>query len=695
MSQVHFTARTHELPRPSALTLVRRGLLCLVAFLVAASAWGQQGGGKTPPGPNFLDEDQQYEIVSSGTGWRTMRAVDPNLRAVPDATLVAVWPDGVDTAPLPDSIKAELREDFGLTGGKAVSGNRSKNTDVIVVDKALVEAMANGDPLDPWTDYTDTDSILKLGCNDWKTKTKSYDWSFDEWSGSQSFNLPGGLTGTVGLNIPFRGHANLDFTYSYKRNIICIPYKFRFDQARFHGNVDVLGSTDLTASFSIAGQWDNETRVANPRLGSSTFWIGPIPVYLEYRLPLYIGYDISAELAGSVSVDTSFGVSGTFDYTCTRDTCTGSSDFDSGPDTDEVTGSIELDVRAQLNARLMFRVELYDDDFLYAEAGVKGLLEGHLWGYYGNNCGDGDGNGQNETVEALIAEADAGYDWTYGYGGILGTRTWSSTGPRWHLGYWDLLGEDGSSALSAMIHGPSEVLVGQPASYQISLRPCYPFSEPAWFGMAPGDWDGELAFIKKGETKTVSKVFTSAGSVDLRARVNHDQKGRQISINQWRTIQVGLDEPDAALVLSYIPAAGGSRRTFRSDAPGQPPTQNFLYDESQGKFHDRPGGSCENGSNNPTYLMVAYDGPEIRRCSYERNVDPSVTECAPSLVDQFNAGEFFVLNTDTYYTSPLTCELQDPPFPVCAPGDYCWGRVEFELLDGTTFTRMVAYRKYF
>ena len=168
------------------------------------------------------------------------------------------------------------------------------------------------------------------------------------------------------------------------------------------------------------------------------------------------------------------------------------------------------------------RVALYDDDFAYVEAGLKGLLDGELWGYYGNTCGDADGDGHNETVQALAIDLGWGYDIVYGIGGfLLPDRTWTSMGPRYPLGWFDLLGGAGSTALQPMLLGPATVTEGQGVTYTVKMRPCYHYPDQVNFTITPGTWNGNK-FIPKPKSNVasenssmVSRSFNTAGTPTL------------------------------------------------------------------------------------------------------------------------------------------------------------------------------------
>ena len=673
--------------------------LCLAAMAtlpMAASAQRSVDGSGGLTGTSagrFLDQEQNVRITEEGNGWQRWIVSDPTTTEAAlrrdDVELIAVWKRGLRDAPLSDAQKAELMEDFGAFNNDF----KVSSTEVILIDKALADAMESGESLDPWRPYADNETTNKFGCSGWKTKTETENWDFDEGHYSEDFELGENINGNFNIHFPIQGQSTLEVTYSYKRNFLCIPYKLRFDQARIHGNVDILGSSLFDASVAVQGSWSKTRRIMNPRVGRATFYIGPIPFVINFHLPVDVGFQVDAQAEATLTVGSDLRSSGTFDYTCNRDTCWGSSNFPDKLDENGITGSIEVGAQAKVFAQVMLRADLYDDDFLYVEAGLKGYLEGDFWGFYGNNCGDGDGDGINETVRGLTVGVDGGYDWVYGIGGIVNDRQWTAPGDEFYLGWWDLLGEGGSTALSPMIEGPSEVTVGVPAAYNIRMRPCYPFTEPVTFAMAPNVWTGDMTLEDpQSSVETTTKIFGSQQAYDIRAMAVRDSKGRILRVPQWRRIHARNPVPPPALELSYIPQGGGARKTYRSIDEGQQPTQLFQYNEAAGNFEERRGGICEDGSNNSTYVKIKYDGPAMTSCTFATQTTNGHLTCSAALIEAFNNGHELVINTDTLVTDPNTCELKQPHEEVCGPGTYCWVAVHMQI-DGETVKRSVAFRR--
>ena len=559
----------------------KQTLALLAGLTLATSAFADKEEEK---GPSWLDDEQAVELIQAGNNWSELRLFNPNERERgPGHVVYVVTAAGVDDLPVSEDQKAELREDFGLdTGNGGPSTEDESSQEFIMIHKELLEGIELGRIPEAYEVYSDSTE----SCFGWSDKSKSKDWSFDEWSQQQNFSLGGGLTGSYAVNIPLSGQANLKLDYRQKK-AFCVPYKFRFKQVRAWGNVTVAGDSDLLASLSLNYQWQQEWQLMNPRLGRISFSVGPIPVWIDFHLPTYAGLSLDATLTGSVGFDADFGAEGSFDYTCNSDTCSGSHTFQDSFESDALTGSLELEVEAQVYARLMVRAELYDDDLFYAEVGAKGFVEADLWGYYGNACGDADGDGDNETVEALTADAEAGYDWIYGIGGIIvSDRQWTSTGGRYPLGFWDLLGEGGSTALSPMVSGPDSVIEDQPVTYEVKMRPCFPFSDRVNLAIDPGGFQGNR-FITAPQSSDptqnsteLTRSFPNPRTHNIVVTATTDGDGRSFQASTERTLEVLLDviAPEITSHPYSLVRNEGEPAAFGVTATGTQPTYRWYRD---------------------------------------------------------------------------------------------------------------------
>lgn len=673
----------------------------LVALISTPSLFaqrGEEGGNEGGSGPVFLDEESNIELLDQGEGWRKLRIADPADPDAPPIVVMAVTPSGVEKAPIPEFKRQELREDFageptggGASGDAGDAGDEAPSNRVIFVNLEFAEAIENGESLDNWP--PDPNSTTE-NCFGWNTKTKTKTWTLDEGSFQRDFTLTQNISGTFSAQLPLQGQATLVGRYRVKE-FLCAPIDWEFKDIRLHGNLSLGGDSQVGAEIMLEGHWAREWQLGNPKIGTIDFRIFGFPAWIDFHLPSFVGLDIDALLTGSVEADSDFGASGTFDYTCDKNGCTGSSSFNNSFDLDQINAALELEIAAQVYARVMLRAELYDDAVAFAEVGAQGFAQADLWGYYGNDCGDGDGDGDNETVEALVADVRAGYDWKFGIGGaFLPDRDWTVNGQRWHLGFFDLLGQGNSTALSPMIDGPTLVTRGQPATYNVKMRPCYPYSEGVNVRAQAGNFVSVLNIPSpQGSDPTtnsadVTWTFPSDRWYLARATTLQDSKGRNMQVAQELDIR---SRSGVEIQAEYVATAGAapSKRWVGTDTT---PTIRFHYDESLGNFEQRPGGACHAGQNNPTYLTIKYMGPTIRGCTFRTHIDPTPIACSPWLVSVFNNRQEIVVPSDELSTDPATCQLFDPARSQCRTGQNCFVHLTFDV-GGTNHPVRFNYKK--
>src|SRR6185295_11373436 len=162
------------------------------------------------------------------------------------------------------------------------------------------------------------------------------------------------------------------------------------------GSASISGSGALSVTANVGAVYEKEWLVDDPKLGEVSFSVGPVPVRLVFTLPIFVGAKFEAMVSAQLAAGLDASATGTFTYTCTPDDCSGTDDFTDQFEFTGPTASVSVDLNAQAHARVMLRVALYDDEFAY---------------------GDADGDGDNETVRALVADLYWGYQLAYGWGG--------------------------------------------------------------------------------------------------------------------------------------------------------------------------------------------------------------------------------------------------------------------------------------
>lgn len=502
------------------------------------------------------------QVMSTGSGWRRIEAAP--LSSAGSNMLWEVNRAGVASLPVSQYQKDLINAAFADEPGSGTAN------DIIFFSEELLAAMEQPSfpsGYEPYIEYQasasstgGTTASFSFGC-EWKSETRNRTYNYSESLFDRSFPFSSPIQGQLTLDLPVSGQVTLAATYKI-RKCFGVPVGFKFVGASASGNAAITGTGDLQASASASALWENEWKLTEPELGDVSFSIGWIPVRLVFTLPVYAGVSFEAAIAGQVSAHLDASATGTFNYNCTPDTCTGSSNFTdqfefTGPD-----GSVTVDLKAKAHARVMLRVGLYDSDFAYVEGGVKAYAKAGIWGYYGNTCGDADGNGSNETVEALVADLMWGYQFAYGTGGwILSDQLNYTGGGEYYLGWRDLLGTGRSTALQPMILGPASATQWTTQTYTIKMRPCYPYTNTVNFTMSPsGVWSGGTSVTPPSGTTTVQRSFATLGNNTISATATSDSFGRNLQIPYSRVIGVSPTLPTAPSGLTATELSSTSVR---------------------------------------------------------------------------------------------------------------------------------------
>lgn len=479
------------------------------------------------------------DVISSGSGWRLIDA-DPNSRSGNNTLLWEVSPAGVANLPVSQAQKDLVTAAFADLPPSASESN------LIFVSQELLQAMEQPSFPVGYEQYADEPVTEKsLGCS-WKTETRNRSWPYSKNLLDKSYPFSGGIfSGSLDIDLPVSGSVQIATTYQI-RKCFGIPTGFRFVNATASGNASISGSGGLSVTANASAVWEKEWFVDAPELGEVSFSVGPIPVRLVFTLPIYVGAKFEAALSAQLAASLDASASGSFTYTCTPDDCSGTSTFTDQFEFTGPTASVSVDLKATAHARVMLRVALYNDGFAYVEGGLKAYAKAGIWGYIGNSCGDADGDGDNETVRALVADLNWGYQLAYGWGGwALPDRLRFTGGNEYYLGWRDLLGAGGSTALQPMILGPSSVAEGATATYTVKMRPCYKYPNAVNLTMAPGTWTGGTVVTPPAGTTTFSRVFNNSGNQTLVATAVSDSYGRNLNVPYSRTISVTSTTPAA------------------------------------------------------------------------------------------------------------------------------------------------------
>lgn len=547
----------------------RGALLCtfLLAGSVAAQTAAPVGKGDSDPEPEVT---YSQKVLEQGDGWQRVLSsgvLDESGEPYAEEMYMINGERGVASVPLPKILRENLILDLAdHEEGEPIAFSLSVR---------VVEEVRKSEAQDKPTDelirlaamFDEESSVLGMApaakrCSD-RDISRNRNFSINAPLNS-NFGIGGGFTGNLALTGNAAVNANGEVLIKLKRAgfwRICIPYGVRFSHARVRGSASVQQGATLSGTIHYANREAREWEIATPHLFSLNFLVGPIPVHIGFNLPITAGYD-QGGLTGSVTGSTTYSgnrtFSGTFDYLCTSSGCSGNSQFNSsGLGSQPMTGSVSGRFQPNLYAQVAVRGYLYSEGFAYAQVGVRPYLRGDLWGYYGNNCGDANGDGHFETVQALTF----GLDWQLyitGQADTFLTSAWNRniwTSPRWHIGFWDLLGGQGSTAMSPMLSGPSVVPVGVSETFGARMRPCWPYTDTVQYSMNWGD--GSAAQPMSGPAANVtpaSRVWNNAGTPLLSLTAVSDSRGRSLNKSTTRQIQVST----ASINLAPRAAASAS-----------------------------------------------------------------------------------------------------------------------------------------
>lgn len=505
--------------------------------LLSSSAWAQE---EPPP-----EEEPQYEeaILEEGGGWQLKEirgtVLDDQTQTYKEYNefVYSLTPEAISKVPLPGNISEELILDAQENKDTVYTLNQTilREIEISLEQGYLTETL---EALAEQEEGTVKGGFgLMSQCPDQiHTRSKSLNVNAPlNFSG----NLGGGFSGSLSATGNISGSATGLVQFAVKRTKVlwwCIPYGARFDHARAYGNAAVGYGAALNGNLNYNYAW--QTQLTKPSLGGLSFWIGPVPVYVGFNLPINLGLDVQATVTGTLNYNGSQTATGSFDYTCRLSGCTGSSNYNLGGNQQQtITGSVSGRVYPTIWAQVAVRAFLYTEWVAYAQVGVRPYLYGDLWGYYGNNCGDADGDGLQETVSALTFDLDWQLYLT-GQASAFGStpanwNLWNTQ--RSHLGFWDLVG---SSALRPMISGPASPKVNVSQAYSAKMRPCWPYGNAVNYRFAWGD-GGTTTLSGAPQSWTPSShTWTSTGTKTLSLTSLSDSHGRSLNQTTSRNIQV-------------------------------------------------------------------------------------------------------------------------------------------------------------
>jgi len=503
-----------------------------------------------------LPQDPEFKetILQSGGTWQLKNvqgsALDETTGVMRpfNSTVYVLQPDGIAQAPLPPTIRQELlpestNRDSVITLDKVIADE----IEVSVAQGSLTPYLQRIAEVDkggvsggmPGNNETGLDYQKFGSCSDRvinKSKTFNINTPLNYFGG-----LGGGFTGSASATGSIQASATGELQVALKRARVlfwCIPYGVRLNYARAYGTATVGYGSTLNGTINYTNAW--ETELTKISLFSLNFWLGPIPVHIGFNMPITLGLDLSASATGSVNYTGAQSATGSFNYTCTLSGCSGSAGYtQTNPGSPQIiTAGVSGRVQPNLWIQAAVRAFLYTEWIAYAQVGVRPYLRGDLWGYYGNNCGDADGDGLFETVDALTFDLDLQVHLTAQARVFGGTPTqWNDLWhtPRYHLRYWDLIG---SRALRPMLGGSSATTLSLSTPYTAQMRPCFPYTDTVNYQLAWGD-GATTSLSGAPQTPTLTNhAWTTNGIKTLGLTALSDAHGRTFNQATSRNVSV-------------------------------------------------------------------------------------------------------------------------------------------------------------
>ena len=518
----------------------------LVIALMAASALRAEAavasGTMAAPTTDISDDPTDNPDIEAGWQRTTVKGVDDDGTEFSTELYQIVGEKGVAQAPVPEQIRNEMIEELAAAKeGEDVAF--ALNAPIIdEIRKSLelgepTEALIAYAKLDTIDGETSTDARGPFGsCSDRQhTRGKSFQLTTPL---STSSNFNGGFSGSLSVEGTGSVAATGQIQVNLKRTKVfwvCVPYGVRFVNARVFGNVNMDETITLNGTINYANPNQIEYQIAKPALGSAFFFLGPVPVYIGFNLPITFGAKFEASATGQLQYRAGHRLAGSFDYACSPSNCIGWNNIaqtGTTPVTNPVGAGISVRIKPTVHAEVAVRAYLYAEAVAYAQVGVRGILLGDLWGYYGNTCGDAAQDGTYETVSALTFDLD----WQLAItakADTFFTSEWKKTlwqSRQYHIGFW-VIGRSG--ALSPMIErtisngdlGTLSIMpLDTPVNFKLRMRPCWPYTDAVEYTM---NWGDGATSGHNGAPVSASHTWTTQGNQTMNLTAFGDAHGRR------------------------------------------------------------------------------------------------------------------------------------------------------------------------
>lgn len=466
--------------------------------------------------------------------------------------------EGIQSAPISELLRADLMEEVGSSAFAADGAefgmwlvDEAAAGQALSADSEITpEPIEGPDPVEGPQGPPDEESF---GLCSKKKKQASKQRVIDLTPATYRQPLSiGAFNGNLNVNSNQRGQVSITVHYT-KKSRCGITYGVNIERVEVAGNVDLTG-TELTLSGTVF-RFDNVTRFNILNIQRTfSFLVGPIVVVIQPGIRADAALQVKAEVDASVGVRTPVNGRYSFAYSCTTKSCDEvrppESFIEAAPDPVQPIGSVSarVVVKPSLNIAAQTAVYLYVKTFTVAraEVGVNVGVPAELWAYHGNTCGDADGDGSNETVDAATLDLNADL---YAYAELNGkTRSIDlKLGAPWeklafdssamtsarerdtyrrNVYFQDLL-SGGSTALSPLlVSAPSVPLQG--SQLTLRARPCVPFLGGNLDYVVDFGGEGTQTITGSKAGVSVPRDWASPGAKTLIGTIVRDSLRREI-----------------------------------------------------------------------------------------------------------------------------------------------------------------------
>lgn len=433
------------------------------------------------------------QVVASGTGWRMVRlsgvatAEDGTARMVDQDVLVADSVAALEGAPISKLVKGQI-------DGMVTSLPASDRQGQIMVNMDAARQV-EGQVTPQLLGCESMDRTWRRGL----VKQASFSYTQPNVAGyfQGTFTLSGSARDSVAAAVTMRVYR------TWIPIVGCIPFFSTLRAVGLSGGARLTGRANVNADFYR--EWHASRTVVSPVLFDAIVLIGDLPVWLTVEMPIDVGIDASARL--KLNADASAEAGGSFVVSCRSGTCSTTKSASWSAKNNKVP-MFDVSGRVSPWAQVSAKLSLYKG-VSSGKVGLRATVRNHLWAYAGSTCGDANGDGINEWVQAKTLDSRVGLDLrvTMGFFGVsAGDWSWR-LGDDYLIGFYDLIG---STAMDPIFYP----YAGSGTSYRFwgSMRPCWPYRDAMLYRLAWGDGSPNNALSYPPiDPFTIRHVFPKGG----------------------------------------------------------------------------------------------------------------------------------------------------------------------------------------